>query len=210
MVSISEKLNANVLCFNYRGVGKSSGISLHGNTLTSDAVKVIKYANETLRVDYQNIIIYGFSLGGAIAGTALTKAHFGDDLNKLRFINDRSFSKAKAAAMSLIRVPLYSHFLRWITKSNWNLKPSENAEELKGRILIITSPQDAVIPQQASYFNKSKDHASRVLILDFSKHVDAIKSLWGRFKAHGEAHYYDLNEATLENIAKWIESTQQS
>jgi hypothetical protein len=205
MVEFSKQLDVNVLCFNYRGVGKSGGICLKGEQLTSDAVEVIKYAHQTLGAAYENITVYGFSLGGATAGTALTEANFPKTLRKMKFINDRSFSKAKLASMSLIRIPLYSHFLRWITKSNWNLKPFKNAASLQNRLCIIASPQDAVIPIGiASYYKKANKHADTVFLLDFDKHVETKKSLWARFKAHGEAHYYDLNKEILDRIRDWI------
>jgi len=57
----------NVLIFNYRGVGGSTGTIRSGADLENDAVAVIKYAISGLKVRPQNLILHGHSIGGAAA-----------------------------------------------------------------------------------------------------------------------------------------------
>jgi alpha/beta superfamily hydrolase len=210
--TMSTELNVNVVCFNYRGVGKSSGVCLNGESLEEDAKACIQYLLDK-DISAEDITCYGFSLGGAAAGSVLNKDTFSSEIiEKIRFINDRSFSTAKKASTSLIRIKPYSSLFRFLTKKNWNLKPYKNAKEIQGRLTIINSPHDAVIPlHSASYLVKAIDYAAKVIHIDFSPHIekiktDSIKGIWERFKAHGEAHYYDLPKEALTQLNEFIHS----
>ncbi len=55
-----------VLIFDYRGFGDSTG-SPSESTLTADALLVWKYARDTLGYDEGRIVVFGESLGGAVA-----------------------------------------------------------------------------------------------------------------------------------------------
>jgi uncharacterized protein len=67
----------NVLLFDYRGFGRSSGRpSMHG--VVADAVAAARY-HETIRPKHLPSILYGYSLGGAIAAQ-VTRHHSFDGL----------------------------------------------------------------------------------------------------------------------------------
>jgi len=64
MVNFCKLFGLNVVLFDYRGYGKSSGISNVG-TLHLDAAAVYRYV--TTKIKGEDIIIWGESLGGALA-----------------------------------------------------------------------------------------------------------------------------------------------
>lgn len=63
-----------VLIFDYRGFGDSSGAPSEA-ALSSDAVLIWQYAHETLGYDEQRTVIFGESLGGGVAMSLWSKAN---------------------------------------------------------------------------------------------------------------------------------------
>lgn len=91
----ATEVNTNILCFNYRGVGRSTGVPTSGTDLVDDARAVLQYIISK-GVDMDKILIHGHSLGGAV-GT-LVRAQYPGPL-----INDRSFSSLNAVPQTWIR-----------------------------------------------------------------------------------------------------------
>lgn len=60
------KLGVHVMAFDYRGYGENSGSPTEEN-FAADAREMWKYLTETRRVQPDRIIVYGESLGGAVA-----------------------------------------------------------------------------------------------------------------------------------------------
>lgn len=56
----------NVLCFDYRGYGKSEGAATEKNAI-ADANSVLDYAIENFGVDPGSVVLHGRSLGGGVA-----------------------------------------------------------------------------------------------------------------------------------------------
>jgi len=56
----------NVLIFDYRGFGDSDG-SPSESALSGDALAIWQYAHETLKYDEGNVVVFGESIGGAVA-----------------------------------------------------------------------------------------------------------------------------------------------
>lgn len=64
----------NVLFFDYRGYGKSSGSASYDGVL-DDAVTAARF-HDTIRPKHLPSILYGFSLGGAVAGQTIRRHRF--------------------------------------------------------------------------------------------------------------------------------------
>lgn len=63
---LSISTGANVLSANYRGVGKSTGLPNDSNDLIADGKALFEYLTKQ-GVKPENILLYGFSIGGAVA-----------------------------------------------------------------------------------------------------------------------------------------------
>jgi len=87
------RANLNVLFFDYRGYGKSSGAPSYDGVL-SDGVTAARF-HDTLRPPHLPSILYGFSLGGAVAAQ-IVKRHPFDGL-----ILQSTFSKLVSLARLL-------------------------------------------------------------------------------------------------------------
>ncbi len=106
-----EDLECNVLGFNYRGSGQSTGRVKSKDDLVKDGIaQVQKLLDEN--VDPEHITLYGHSLGGAIA--TLVTAHFHKQGKKIYVFNDRSFSTITRVAVGWLR--RRSPFLAWLAK----------------------------------------------------------------------------------------------
>src|SRR5262249_28168711 len=91
-----KEVGANVLLFNYRGTGESTGEILEGKNLVEDGCRVIDFL-KSHGVPESNILLYGQSIGGA---TATLSGSLYDDI---RLINQRSFSSLDKAASSVVK-----------------------------------------------------------------------------------------------------------
>lgn len=79
----------NLVSFNYRGVGRSTGCPKSFNDLVIDGIAQVQRLLDQ-KVTSQNITLNGRSMGGAIA--ALVAYHFHQQKQPINVFNDRSFS----------------------------------------------------------------------------------------------------------------------
>ncbi|MBM3192773.1 MAG: alpha/beta hydrolase [Chlamydiae bacterium] len=152
-IHLSDKCGINVICVNYRGTGNSSPIQpLSFTDLFSDAEhSVLTLLKDGVRL--QNIVIEGFSLGGA-SGLALGAKY------QISAIAQNTFAKTSLVAKNILRrMPfkwMRSHFFYSIVKkilkrTGWEVDSRKPASILKNRLLIIqASHTDNVIPYRAS------------------------------------------------------------
>ena len=95
----ARQVRANVLVFNFRGVGGSTGWPYVASDLTEDGVAVTKYILSK-GVSESDITYHGHSLGGAVA--ADTHRRF----PKTKCVSDRSFSSMSTEAAVMMKTPL--------------------------------------------------------------------------------------------------------
>jgi len=126
-------LDLNVFIFDYRGYGKSEGsISEEGTYI--DAQGVWNYLINGKNIFPQNIIIFGRSLGAAIACQLATQSKPAALIMESAFI-----SVPKLAAKIYPILPV-----RWISRFDYN--NMENVKQLNCPVLFIHSRQDEIIP----------------------------------------------------------------
>lgn len=141
-ISIGHKLGYDVLLFNYRGFGKSKD-SPTPDRLTQDGQAVIDYA---LKQGYkpENVVIHGFSIGGAIATKTLaSKEHV---YKEIKFINDRSFSSLEKVIKNFRIAPIFKRVLLLMLKiCRWNIDVTKDWKKLKNPKIILFSDTDKVV-----------------------------------------------------------------
>jgi len=93
------RLKANVIAFNYRGVGKSLKVPESINDLVTDGIAEVQQILDR-KVLPKHIILDGLSLGGGVA--TLVAKYFHDQGIKINLFNDRSFSSISSAGAHMI------------------------------------------------------------------------------------------------------------
>lgn len=142
--SIGKDLDANMLVFNYRGVGESRGILAKPEDLIIDGEACISYLLSK-GVKEENILIHGSSLGGGI-GCQIASMH-----DKIALINERSFASLSLAASTLAKFS----FVRGVFLAlGWELDSLSSYEKIKAPKLIIYHKQDSIIPYKLSSLYK--------------------------------------------------------
>jgi fermentation-respiration switch protein FrsA (DUF1100 family) len=126
-------LDVNILEMDYRGYGKSEG-SPDEAGLYRDADAAYRYLAGTRRFKPENIIIYGHSLGGAVAIELASRQKCGG------VIVESSFTSGRDMARRMFSIPL----LEYVTKSRFN--SIRKIKQVQSPVLVIHGTRDALIP----------------------------------------------------------------
>lgn len=138
----SEEVDANVLLFNYRGVGRSKG-DLHGpEDLISDGNACMQFI-QSRDIPEKNIVLHGYSIGGAIAAQVSSKHE------KSPIVSVNSFSSLSKEVEELI--PVIGKVVKLILLNiGWELDSIKALEGNKAKKLIIYHKLDGIVPYKAS------------------------------------------------------------
>jgi hypothetical protein len=137
---LSSSLRANVICYNYRGCGRSGGVPLSQDEVVSDAIKIVEP-----QVRQGRVFIHSYSLGGGIAMQVLK--HFEDRGISLGSCNERSFQTITKILKALNS--LYTP-VGWIASwTGWTLNSEEVLPTLRGQHIFMSHPHDDVILPEA-------------------------------------------------------------
>jgi len=126
-------LDVNILALDYRGYGKSGG-SPDEAGLYRDADAAYRDLAETRHFKPENVIIYGHSLGGAVAVDLASKRECGG------LIVESSFTSGRDMARRMFSIPL----LAYVTKSRFD--SIEKIRRVRSPVLVIHGTRDALIP----------------------------------------------------------------
>lgn len=137
-----ERVGANVLLFNYRGVGQSQGFPMRPEELVLDGETVMQYLLNHVGVASEHVLVHGISLGAAV-GTQVRKLHPDGSI-----INERSFSSLTKEVSTIIS-PIAGKLLYQI---RWELDSAAVWSEITGRKVIVFHKEDGVIPYPASLY----------------------------------------------------------
>lgn len=147
---VGSDFKANVLTFNYRGVGQSEGKANKIEDLVVDADTCVQYLKD-MGVPEENILISGHSLGGGIA----TKV--ASEYEKVNLLNTNSFASTAKAAEHLVAVPVIKNLVsKLIKQADWDLDAVEAWKRVKGRKMIVFHKDDKIISKPASLFKGLK------------------------------------------------------
>lgn len=132
-LTMFKRLGYNTLLFDYRGYGQSSGTPSESGTYL-DAQAAWQYLTETRGIAPARIILFGESLGGAVA--AWLAAHEKPGLLALASV----FTSVPDLAAEIY--PFLP--VRWLTRFHYNTL--ESLQSVTCPVFIAHSPQDEIIP----------------------------------------------------------------
>lgn len=151
---ISNDTGANIYLGNYRGVGYSQGSPSRSKDLILDGEAMVQYLHNHEKVPFKNMIVQGWSLGGAIATEVAAMHQEKDDCIKL--CNERSFSSLFKEIKTILPAGTVLASIVYIV--GWRFKPIKHwnsiSEENK---MVIYHKKDMVIPYKAGLYKAAKD-----------------------------------------------------
>jgi len=128
-----RQLKLNVFIFDYRGYGQSSGSPTEAGTY-ADALAAWQYLTETEGIPSSTIILYGESLGGAIAAWLAAQKH------AALLILSSVFTSVPDLAQTIY--PFLP--VRWISRFEYNTL--EYLKSIDCPVFIAHSPHDEIVP----------------------------------------------------------------
>ncbi len=154
-------LPASVFIIDYRGYGRSEGFPSEEN-LYRDAKAAYRYLINVKKFSPQQIVVYGSSLGGAVATELAAKEKVG------ALILQSTFTSARDMAVRMN--PLYRRPIIWIRSK---FDAIVKIGKVKVPVLIIHSKQDEMIPYQMSLslFERASE-PKKLLLLEKGGHND--------------------------------------
>ncbi len=132
-IAIFRRLGLNVFIFDYRGYGRSQGAPDEAG-LYRDADAAWRYLTDTRGVAAQDIVIFGRSLGGAVAAQLATQAPAG------ALILESTLSSARDFAREAF--PLLSRMI--LVRYDFNT--TQRMREINSPVLVLHSPDDEIMP----------------------------------------------------------------
>lgn len=164
LTRLQRDTKANVVSYNYRGVGYSESLATSDKQLIGDVMEIVQ---SLIRegVKPEHIQIHGFSLGGGVGTIAATRL-VPEGLKVL--CCERSFSSLQDEIAALIPFGKFAgKFVAW---TGWELNAKACIPSLPEKTIVIYSHEDPVIPHPAS-FAKAVDegfpsHAVRLIEMD--------------------------------------------
>lgn len=132
-LKIFHELRLNTLIFDYRGYGQSEGKPTEEGTFL-DAEAAWRYLREQRHLETQDIIIFGRSLGAAIA------AHLASRHKAKALILESAFTSVPDVAATIY--PFLP--VRWLARFRYNTR--EYLQNQAAPVLVIHSRDDEIIP----------------------------------------------------------------
>jgi len=131
-IAILHDLGLNMFIFDYRGYGKSKGTPTEQG-LYNDAQAAYEYVRQNRGIPDNDIIVYGESIGGAVA------IDLAKDVDFRALITEDAFTSIKD--MAKIAYPFLPHF---IFSSRFD--SLQKIKDIKTQKLIIHSIDDEIVP----------------------------------------------------------------
>ena len=128
-----SRLAVNVLAVDYRGYGKSEGTPGEAGVYR-DADAAYDYLIQERHIQPKNIVVFGHSLGGAVAIDLASRRECGG------LIVQSSFTSAKDMARRVFRIP----FFEYIPKSQFD--SLAKIRRVRAPILIVHGTRDETVP----------------------------------------------------------------
>lgn len=134
-----RKMGFNVLLFDYRGYGRSADIKPSENTFYQDADAAWDYVVHIRKVEPRNVVLYGHSLGAAVAIEMATRHPDGAAL-----IEESGFTSIATMAR---RSPFFRYFPVSLIL-NQHFASREKIGGIRMPVLIIHGTSDPVVPAE--------------------------------------------------------------
>jgi fermentation-respiration switch protein FrsA (DUF1100 family) len=134
-IAIFHRLGLNVFIFDYRGYGRSQGTASERG-LSRDAAAAWRYLTETKGFSGADIVIFGRSLGGAVA------AALAADVRPEGLILESTLSSARDFAN--LAFPVLSR----LVLLRYDFDTAEHLTRVTCPVLVLHSPEDEIMPFQ--------------------------------------------------------------
>lgn len=132
-IEIFRRLGMDVFILDYRGYGKSQG-KPGEQGLYRDARAAWDYLTGVRAVNPRDIVVFGRSLGGAVA------TQLAAEVQPEKLIVESCFSSARDMARRIF--PLSS----WLLVMRYEFDVAAQLQKVKGDVLVAHSPEDEIIP----------------------------------------------------------------
>ena len=130
---LHDKVNINVLIFDYRGYGRSEGkVSEEGTYRDGEAA--LRYLRTRENVDPKRIVFFGRSLGAAVAAELATREECLVLILETPFVSIREMARA-----ALPFIPIGS-----LLRTRYDV--AEKIKKVKAPILVLHGDKDEVVP----------------------------------------------------------------
>jgi len=152
----------NVLLFDYRGYGASDGVAGDESGLYADGDAAVAFLVNEKKLRPEQIVLYGHSLGTAVAADVASRGQFG------AVVLESGFSSASSlAATALPWLPQWLHFL-----GKNRFESARKLTKVKSPLLIAHGDPDHTIPtSEAQLLFASANEPKRLLIIPGAGHV---------------------------------------
>jgi fermentation-respiration switch protein FrsA (DUF1100 family) len=173
---LHDNLRINIFIFDYRGYGRSEGkVSEMGTYL--DGAAAVEYLRAQYQVQPRQLVIFGRSLGAAVAAEMATQ------VESLILILESPFVSVPEMARTIF--PLLP--LRCLLSTEYNTL--EKAQRVKTPLLILHGDRDEIVPiTQARRVFEVANEPKRFYTIPGASHNDT-------YLAGGEAYFAALREA---------------
>jgi pimeloyl-ACP methyl ester carboxylesterase len=132
-IEIFHRLGLNILIMDYRGYGKSEG-KPHEQGFYKDAKAAWRYLTVEKGFEPRNVIIFGRSLGGAVA------SRLAADVPARGLILESTMSSAKEFAREVFSV------LSRLVVIRYDFNTVQNIQRVHYPVLVLHSPDDEIMP----------------------------------------------------------------
>lgn len=189
------------ILFNPPGVGKSAGSVSSQEDLVDAGLKQVNVLLEN-GVKPEQIILKGYSLGGAVA--TLVAAKLKDEGKDVYLFNDRSFSSLKNVVKSWVQklhLPISTNFVKGVlTRFEWKMDVQDSWNKIdQDKKSLLYADNDSIITDKGGLYRKIEKDPSTT----DRDSVALIRPVSGNDKENHEAklnHMQDLSEKRGETI----------
>lgn len=152
----------NVLIFDYRGYGLSDGVAANESDLYADGDAAVDFVMSKKGVRSERIVLYGHSLGTAIAADVASRRTVG------AVVLESGFSSASSVANTAL--PWLPRFLHVLGKNRF--ESARKLNSVKAPILIAHGDPDGTIPtSEAKLLYAAANEPKKLLIVPGAGHV---------------------------------------
>lgn len=150
---ISDQTEASVLVGNFRGVMRSKGSAKSSHDLVLDGEAMVQSLLQK-GVTPENILIHGWSLGGAV-GTQVAALHQ-EEGHEMHLCSERSFSSTEDVIKSKIKGPFGAIAAPIVRAAGWEFDSLQKFQTIKGHKFTIHAKEDGLIRHKASLYKRLK------------------------------------------------------
>lgn len=208
MIQVTDQMEIDkVIYFNYRGTGNSIGNAQSYIDLVNDGIAQIEYLHVEQQIQYENIHLYGHSMGGGIATkVAMHYQKQGIQLGSL--LVDRTYGDIIHTAESIAKKtckPIVPLIRSIVSNAKWDINIIDDFINFKSNKLCIALKNDGNL--QKGCLNKAlsklnQDEDQPIIVIDYAGngHTLSISGLWHNNLCKRNGRDIDLHVALQEHF----------